>query len=259
MSNINDQCVDVVLTRSIIDSMNFTRPLYNKGWSVEGCPSIDIVEAKTFIDSPNPIISTHYYDWLIFCSRHAVKFLLDRMSADGTLSYFIKSKKIVAVGPETAKVVRGYGVKVDFIPDEYSAAGIIRHFKQRNITNQSILLPIGDRSDSYLKRELVNLGNQCTSVVLYHNVIPKSVIGSTLNRLKSSTIRCVAATSPSAMQNLVEVAKEKNMLDIIENASVASIGESTTRACKEMGFDVLIQAEVSTLAGLADAIINHYE
>lgn len=259
MNHLNDRIVDVLLTRSLVDSMNFIRPLYRKGWTVEGCPSIDIVEAKKFIDDSYLLTATRYYDWIIFCSRHAVKILFDRMRIDETLSYFVKSKKIAVVGPETAKVVQGYGVNVDFIPDDYSAAGIVKQFKQRKITNQSILLPIGDRSDNFLKTKLIEMGNQCTSVVLYHNSIPKSTVGRTLNRLKSSPIRCLAATSPSAMQNLFDIAKEESMLNLIANIPVASIGASTTRACQEIGLDVRIQAEESTLTGLADAIINYYE
>lgn len=244
----------LLLTRSLRDAPQFSRILRRHNWRVLGCPSIQIVE--------NPIqdnldFLSNYYDWIIFNSRYAVTILFETLKKQGMLDYFIKAKRICAVGPETARVIRSYGIEVDLVPATFSAKGVVELFKRFGISQQQILLTMGDRSDTWLTRELDALGNQCTPVEVYRNLAPRSLPDFVCDSLQTGNISFLAVTSPSAVYNLLSVPRLQPWLEELKSIPVASIGPTTSSACRTLGFRVEIESRSHTLDGLAESLVNH--
>lgn len=243
----------LLLTRSLRDAPCFSNLLRRYKWRVIGCRAIQIVEEA---DLTHLDFLSGYYDWIIFNSRYSVQILFGLLEKEGLLDFFVETKKIFAVGPETAKVVRSYGVEVDLMPHVYAAAGVVEAFKRNGITQQQVLLTAGDQSDSWLTKQLDALGNQCTMVEVYKNQAPKSLPSYIYQTLSSGDVSCLAVTSPSAVLNLLSMTQLRPHRENILEIPVASIGPTTSKACGSLGFNVIAESETHTLRGLAETILG---
>lgn len=243
----------LVLTRSLRDAPHFAQLMQRHQYKMLGCPTIEIVENPALY---NFDVLSGYYDWILFNSRYSVQVLFGLLKRRGLLQYFVKAKKICAVGPETARVVAGFGVQVDLVPDVFAAAGIVDAFKRNGISQQQILLATGDRSDAWLRLQLEALGNQCTPVEVYQNSAPRTLPQNVTEHLASGHTSCLAVTSPSAIFNLLTVTRDHICEESLRRIPVASIGRKTTDACRSLGFNVVIESQRHTLHDLAQSIIG---
>ncbi len=252
MSIKNTNTKTVLVTRSLLHAGNFTNPLENSLWRAVGCPSIDIVTHPHF--SMGNILSS-FYDWIIFSSRYAVKILFEELKSRGNLEFFLKAKRICAVGPETAKVIQSYGVTVDLIPDTFTAQGIVSAFTKRKIHNQTILLPMGDRSCNWLARQLDSLSNQCTPMMVYKNNAPRTIPDEVREKIASRGFSCIAVTSPSAIINLISHCTESEWNNL-RSTPVISIGPTTTSMCLQLGMEITAESSICTMKGLANTLLS---
>lgn len=242
----------VLVTRSLLHAKNFTNPLEKSCWRAVGCPSIDIVTHHHF--SVVEALS-QCYDWIIFSSRYAVKILFESLKSRGKLKFFLKAKKICAVGTETAKVIVSYGARVDLIPDAFTAQGIIDAFVKRKIRNQNILLPMGDRSCNWIVKQLDLLSNQCTPIMVYKNSAPTEIPCEVRDAIARAAFSCVAVTPPSAIVNLVSHCSDREWSHL-RNTPVISIGPTTSNMCLQLGMNVKAESKICTMAGLAQTILT---
>jgi uroporphyrinogen-III synthase len=186
-----------------------------------------------------------------------VHILFGILKRHGLLNYFVKAKRICAIGPETAKVVQSHGVQVDYVPDVYASTGIVKLFKRNGISRQQILLTAGDKSDDWLMKQLDALGNQCTLIEVYKNNAPKKLPQFVCDSILKGNISCLAVTSPSAIFNLLSVPQLSVDRSALMAIPVASIGPMTSEACSSLGLNVIVESSSHTLNGLAESIVNH--
>ena len=66
-------------------------------------------------------------------------------------------------------------------------------------------------------------------------------------------------TSSSTVKNFKELLPSHQFKRLIEGLSVAGIGPITTDTARDLGFTVDITSAEFTIAGLCDAILNHYQ
>ena len=76
-------------------------------------------------------------DWIIFTSPTTI-ISLNKFYPD-----FLKSLtcKLAVIGNKTGKLAEENGLKVNLIPKEFTAEGLIEEFKKRGITNKTIGIP----------------------------------------------------------------------------------------------------------------------
>jgi len=65
------------------------------------------------------------FDWIVFASRHAVAAVMERLTLPP------QGVSIAAVGQATAQVLTQRGWRVDLVPDEPNAAGLVAAFESR--------------------------------------------------------------------------------------------------------------------------------
>ncbi|WP_250658132.1 uroporphyrinogen-III synthase [Alkalimarinus coralli] len=245
----------VLLTRSLREASGFSKQLRSHQWRIIGCPMIQVIEHPKHV---NLDYLSGYYDWIIFNSRFSVHILFESLKKQGILNYFMKAKKVCAVGPATAKIVEKYGFTVDLMPDVFAAKGIVDSFRRKGITRQQVLLTMGDRSDDWLMNQLDALGNQVTPVTVYKNQKPPTLPNYVRDSIASGSISCIAVTSPSAMFNLLSFPELTEHHNSLKSIPIASIGPKTSIACEELGFNILLESPQHTLIGLANTITSQY-
>ncbi len=79
-----------------------------------------------------------------------------------------------------------------------------------------------------------------------------------VNQLKENTIDLITFTSSSTVKNFKSLLPPDKFNQLIDGATIASIGPITTDTASELGFKVHITAESYTIPGLCEAILKYY-
>lgn len=247
----------ILVTRATDQSADFTRGLEQRGAVVLPFPVIEITGPENEDVCRGMIKSLMDYDWIIFTSANALKYLIH-------LGYDLKnltgSPRIACVGGKTARLLEKYGIIANLVPNEFTADALVASLISRDINGQRILLPVSDLADGELPRGLSEAGAKITPVVVYRNrpfINPQRE--EMWDRFKANEIACVTFFSPSAVHAFTSQ-MNPDVITLINNTGVtiAVIGPTTKVAAESAGFKTIIRPEVNDGAHLLRAIENYY-
>ena len=227
----------ILVTRTRHQASKLSKLLYDHGADVVEFPTIEVIPTSAKL--PN----LDKYDWIIFTSENGVKFFIDKINDIRELY----GKKICAIGPATAQALKDHKIKVDLIPSEYQAEGIIAAFSKLNIAGKTILIPRAQEARGVLEFELKNMGANVDVLPIYKTIKPKQKINIDLTKIDIITF-----TSSSTVTNFMGMIGKKTKI----KAKVACIGPITADTAKSFGLKVVIMAKENTIESMVKAIIN---
>lgn len=202
------------------------------------------------------------FDWIVFTSVNAVDSFM-RALLDGDRDVrALKGPRLCTVGPGTAERLAHYGIKVDLVPSEYTAEGVVAAIAERwPVDGARVLLPRADIGREVIADRLRGAGAIVTDVVAYRTLLDEAqregdpdVYG----QLLEGGIQVVTFTSASAVRSFVKLYGAEQAADLLKNAVVAVIGPATGDAARQLGIPVSIQPATYTIAALVDGIVAHY-
>ncbi len=248
----------IVVTRAREQAGELADTLRALGAECLECPTIKIVP----VDDPAPLDRAIHtisdYEWLIFTSVNGVDFFFKRLFDNQRDVRALHSLKIAAVGPATSKRLFDFGLTSDILPKDYRAESIVEAFSGMNIKDKKILLPRARDAGSVLPVELTKMGAIIDDIAVYTNTADQENANLLLSRLKESTIDLITFTSSSTVKNFKALLPPARFQELIGGVTIACIGPITAETAKDLGFDVQVIAETSTIPGLCDAIQRHY-
>ncbi|MBI4319168.1 MAG: uroporphyrinogen-III C-methyltransferase [Chloroflexi bacterium] len=204
------------------------------------------------------------YDWVIFTSANGVKWFIDRLYERGLDARAFRAARVGAIGPATAARLGRYGIRPDFVPEEYVAEAVAAGLKWLGVEGRRILLPRAEVAREVLVVELRRAGATVDDVAVYRTVAGKGLDPSVERMLLEGKLDVVTFTSSSTVKNLLAALDEAgdagsaSAIDLLEGAAVACIGPITAMTAKEMGLKVDIVAREYTVKGLVEAIEEYY-
>lgn len=172
-------------------------------------------------------------DWLIFTSVS---------SLDSIYKYYpdfnekINNKcKTAVIGHKTAEVAEKYGLKVDLIPRDYTAEGLLESFKDINIEEKIIGIPRTYSARKILPEELEKRKAKVILAESYKSILPHdtSKIKNLITKILNKEIDAITFTSPLTVHNLFKVAEDKSedlSLALSDYLLCVSIGPITAKA-----------------------------
>jgi len=104
-------------------------------------PTIEIIPLADYAPVDAAIRDLPGYDWVVFTSVNGVKHFWNRLAACGHDSRALAGRKVAAIGPATADVLRAKGIEPDFIPEKYVAEGVVDGMLARGMGGKRVLLP----------------------------------------------------------------------------------------------------------------------
>ncbi len=102
--------------------------LEDLGAEIIDFPTIEIVPPENYNELDQSIDKVETYNWMIFTSRNGVKYFFKRFFENNRDIRDLKGIKICAIGTKTAQELGKYGLKVDLVPEEFRAEGLIEAF-----------------------------------------------------------------------------------------------------------------------------------
>lgn len=178
-------------------------------------PTLDLKPVKSE-SLKNLIANKDLLDWIVFTSPTTITSL--------NLFYpdFLKNLdcKVAVIGNKTGKIAGEQGVKVDLIPEDFTAEGLLEEFEKRNITNQTIGIPRTASARPVLPEGLEKLNNKVIVAEAYKSLFPmdEDKINDLIAKIENNEIDAITFTSPLTVTNFFKISKNKEKLaDLLSN------------------------------------------
>lgn len=247
----------VLVTRAREQASDFVDILEKEGACVIEFPTIKIVPPASWDAVDEAIEMLESYDWAIFTSVNGVKYFIERLKAKGRDVRDFKGIRLCAIGPKTASEIEELGLRIDFVPKEYRAEGIIEGLG--DVKGKRILLPRAEVAREILPEELTRMGATVDVITTYKTVKPEGKTKEMRDMFKEGTVDVVTFTSSSTVTNFLGMFEEGEGIGLLKNVKVASIGPITAETAKRHGIETEIMPKDYTVPALAQAIVDYYK
>ena len=205
-----------------------------------------------FASSPDQAVLDHAlkrlergsFDWLVITSATTVDVL---MSQQVTIP---ANTRIAAVGETTGAALILAGYRVDFVPDDNSARGLVKEWPQSDIVG-TVLIPQSDIAEPVLVAGLGTLGLEVEFVAAYRTVgVP--VTSQVAADVASGRIGAVLVTSGSVARQV-----QAQLAPLPAETVVACIGPRTAFDARAAGLTVDLIAEDRSAVSLVDGLVDY--
>jgi len=249
----------IIVTRAHGQSSDFSNLLEKKGACPVQFPTIETVPPDSWEALDRAIQNVEMYDWLVFTSVNGVKYFLLRIKENQKDVRCLKGIKLCAIGPKTAEVLEKLDLRIDFVPAEYKAEGIIEGLGSNEVRGKKILIPRAAVAREVLPEELVKLGATVDVVEAYKTIQPKRKTGEFREMLKNKEVHVITFTSSSTVTNFISMFNKEEISDLLNGVTIACIGPITAKTAEKNGLKVSIIPEKYTVEAFTDAIVDFYQ
>jgi uroporphyrinogen III methyltransferase / synthase len=199
---------------------------------------------------------TGRYQWIGFTSVNAVRAIREKFEEYGLDARAFAGVKVAAVGEQTARALREFGIMPDLVPEgEQSAEGLADAWPAYDDILDPInrvLLPRADIATEGLLSRLTDLGWEAEDVTAYRTVRAAPPPAPVREAIKGGGFDAVLFTSSSTVRNLIGIAGKPHAVTVI-----AVIGPQTAKTAAEFGLRVDVVADKPSIPALVDALAAH--
>jgi uroporphyrinogen-III synthase len=188
------------------------------------------------------------YSWVGFTSANAVDAVRRRSAALGLNPAIPADTRVAAVGPATARALRGAGLPVDLVPPTGGSADALATIWPTAQAGQAVLLPRSDIAAPELPDALTAKGYRVDAVTAYRTEVAPAPAWLAAE-LAGGLIDAVLFTSPSTVRALDGV-------EIDPATVLGAIGRPTATAMRQSGRTVDFTAGQPTATALVDGLLD---
>lgn len=246
----------IVVTRARKQASALVQKIQSLGGIPLEFPTIEIVKKPDLSELKLAQNNLQSYNWIIFTSANAVDIFFDELSANNHDIRDLYGVKLGAIGPATKEKLRCKGLKVDLMPEEYVAEGILQAMSQLSSPGERVLMPRAEGARDILPKTLAEKGLKVDEIIIYSarpasgqqlNIIEKIVMGE---------IDYLTFTSSSTVQNFVEIVGPEKIKLLNDKVTIVCIGPITAEKARESGLTVNFVAGKYTIEGLLEVILD---
>jgi uroporphyrinogen III methyltransferase/synthase len=246
------------VTRAAAQAQRFTELLSAAGARVVEAPSIVIGPPASWEPLDAALLALASFSWVVFTSTNGVLMVDRRLAALGLEWPAGAARRVAAIGPATADALREHGVRVDAVPAEYRAEGLVARLRGLLAPGDRVLLPRAAQTRDVLVTELRALGTDVTEVAAYATRKADGGAARLASALAGGEIDAVTFTSSSTARNFAEAFTEEERRAWRGRVAVASIGPITASTAAEYGLTTDIMPGEYTIPALARAIADYF-
>jgi uroporphyrinogen III methyltransferase/synthase len=250
----------IIVTRAREQASDFLAKLLELGAYGIEFPTIEIVPPETWEPLDTAIKELNNYNWLLFTSVNGVKHFFNRLYEQGKDVRHLMNIKVGAIGPKTAEALHNKGIIPDLVPEEYRAEAVVEAFKEFNTGDLKILLPRASKAREILPDELRRMGAEIDVIDAYRTVSPDGNLNEIRSMLTEGLVDMVTFTSSSTVTNFFNMfgTESEQLKSWLKKVDLASIGPVTSKTAGKLGLNINVEAKNYTIAGLTEAILEHY-
>lgn len=248
----------IMVTRPADQAGNMYKTLRELGAEVLPYPTIatetvnDETGWKEFKDLQSNI------KWLLFTSENGVRYFFDQLLKRFDDIRIVHGYKLAAVGFGTARALRQFNIKPDFIPQTATTQALADELVAAHAMRDAVVIRIrGNLSDDRVENRLTEAGAGIIPLHTYRTIHPEWP-PEFEEKLLSFPPDMITFTSGSTVAGLWTRLGDEKANRLLENAGAASIGPMTSERLKARGINVAVEATEYSVPGLIRAIEQYY-
>lgn len=246
----------IVVTRTRAQASALSAQLTGLGADVLEIPTIKIVEPDDKNCLKDGMLGLGSYQWLVFTSPNGVDRFFDYFFRAFDDLRDLGGCRIAAIGPATAAKLKALHLKVDLMPEQYTATAVAKAFadsKKFDIENENIALFRAQVANPELPKELEKLRAIVDDIPVYKTVPETEDRTGAVARLESEGADWITFTSSSTVENFHERFDLPTTL-ARHQIKPLSIGPETSKALEALGIMPAAEADPHTIPGIVDAL-----
>nr|WP_312214868.1 uroporphyrinogen-III C-methyltransferase [Clostridioides sp.] len=245
---------NVAITRSRLQNSSLVEKVSDLGGNPIEIPTIKIEKIENNIELENEIRDINKYTYIAFTSKNSVDIFFDKLDKMNLDSRALAGLKVCSIGSATAESLRERGIKADICPKKFVAEYLFEELKKELNSEDNVLIPRSQEARDFL---VDNISNVCKvkEVHIYKTIVDADKRDEVLNVLNSEGLDYITFTSSSTVKNLVEIIG-LDKICLLDDIKVISIGPITSQTARDFGIQIYKEAEVSTIDGIVDTIVN---
>jgi uroporphyrinogen III methyltransferase / synthase len=130
----------VLVTRAREQAAAFAALLEEAGGTVMLVPTIAIEPPDSWEPLDAALARAAQYRWAVFTSVNGVEMVRRHLAQSGRGSDVLASCRIAAIGPATAEALRGWGLRVAAVPEEYVAESLVDRLRSEIAPGDRVLM-----------------------------------------------------------------------------------------------------------------------
>jgi len=237
----------VIITGAPKDAGKLTKPLKDKGVQTTYVPTIRTTLQPLSMASKRALADIETYDFLFFTSVQAVQYFCTVYRKKIAKPF----PRVAAVGPATAKACRAAGMKVSFVPKQFTVADLVQVVP--SIEGKRILFPRSNIAPREVISTMRKKGAYVQTIPLYSTtrvLIPQKKLETTLNKRND----CITFMSNSSVQSFSAALRSAALKKRGYALPAVCIGPRTADGARKAGFTTVVVADNFTTNGIIRAI-----
>ncbi len=276
---------NILVTRPRAQAVSLIEMIEQQAGNPILAPVIKIEEIADKNELINSVKNIDRYDYLIFTSVNGVKYymqIIEKLELDLRV---LAGLKLITIGSKTAAQLKKYGLRSDFMPEDYSTAGILSYLKRLEqegeieLKRSHFLLPRSNIAPPDLEKGLKDMGAEVDNIEAYRTE-KVEISEEIIKKISDNQLDLLTFTSSSTVENLISGIKSKleemeagnqlkasedkinldknQILKKLREIPAACIGPVTAETASMLGLNVQITAAEYTIEGLFNAVLNCY-
>jgi len=244
----------VIISTQMPEQYEKFKSFLNGKATLMNAPMIEIKPVEPDSELQNVFLQLQKYNWLIFTSMRGVQGFFSLFEQFELDADFLKKIKIACIGEATGIELQKYGYQASYINEGNTSKEFANHLIDKVLNeNDNILLPLGDKADTYLSE---TLNNFCTAqrIDVYQTIGTTSIEKEIVDLINADQYDLLVFTSPSAFENFIRLT---GFQPTGEKLKIATIGNKTAESIEKQGFKVQLIPQKASLDGLATEIIEY--
>jgi len=248
----------IVVTRAREQAAEFLDRLSDLGAEAISLPTLEILPPPTWDAVDAAIGQIEKYDVLIFTSVNGVAYFKKRLRELGKDLRILKGISLCAIGSRTAKAIEDWGMKVDCVPTEFKAEGLLESLQEQGIRGKRFLLPRAMEAREILPEEIEKLGGRVDVVPVYRACRPRPAPQALDALRERCSIDLLTFASSSTVRNFIDLIGKQALETWVKRTPVACIGPITAQTAEEYGLNVVLLPKEYTFSAFADEIVDYF-
>lgn len=248
----------ILVTRAKGQALEFSDLLTACGAEVIPFPTLQIVPPPDWTELDAAIRELEGYDTIIFTSVNGVRAFKKRLYDLGKDLRLLKGITLCAIGPGTAKEVEVWGVRIDLLPAEFKAEGVLEVLEKEGIRGRRFLIPRAVEARELLPEEIKKRGGAVCVAPAYQALRPAYDAKRIESLLAQEKIDVVCFASSSTLRNFIEIIGPERARPWLEARVIACIGPITAGTAQDFELKVDIIPKRYTFPDLATSIVDYF-
>jgi len=243
----------VVVTRARAQASGLAAELRGLGAEVIELPAIRIEPRLGSDEVAAMLADLHTYALICLTSPNGAELLFEAMAAKDLDARALASATVAAIGPGTARALRGLGVIPDIVPPRSIAESLVESLREVDVQGRPVLIARAAEARDVLPEALAERGADVDVVPLYETVRD----GASAEAIElAAGADYVTFTSSSTVRYFAETVGPEGFPP---PARIVSIGPVTSETVRELGGEVHVEAERHDPGGLVEALLADAE